>query len=198
MEEKYFGRLPKDPRGWTVMTRDGHFGFIDGVEGDKVMTTSGTFPVRDVIVRHDVEVGDIVTYRKKHHVVTARTLTGVSLLSEKGRKDAAKIYDVRLEGWFYPGERVGYNGKEYTYAGRICGVEVLKNNDGLEYAREENIRALDTDKRMHGGITPDFDVLSERERGEANVVCRVLIGINLLRKDGMGEREIRKLLSKKI
>lgn len=198
MEEKYFGRLPKDPKGWTAMTSDGHFGFIDKVEGDSVITTSGTFPIKDVIIRRDIEVGDLVTYRKKYHVVVARTLMNVALISEKGRKGAANIHDVRLEGWFYPGEKVEYDGREYTYVGRCCGIEVLRNNDGLEYAREENIRALDTYKRMHGGVTPDFDVLSERERGEANVVCRVLVGVGLLRKDGMGDTELHKLINKRL
>ena len=198
MEEKYFGRLPKDPKGWTVMTRDGHFGFIDKVEGDSVITTSGTFPIKDVIIRRDIEVGDLVRFHKRHYVVTARTLMNVALISEKGRKGAANIYDVRLEGWFYPGERVEYNNKEYTYAGRCHGIEVLKNNDGLEYAMERDIRALDTDKRMYGGVTPDFNVLTDAEMDRGYVVCGLLKALYHLRKDGIDDTELHKLINKRL
>lgn len=197
MEEKYFGRLPKDPTGWTMMTRDGHFGFIDGVESDKVMTTNGAFPIKDVIVRRDIEVGDLVRFCKRHYVVTARTLMNVALLSDKG-KGTAYIYDVCLEGWFYPGERVEYRGKEYTYAGRCHGIEVLKNNDGLEYAREENIRALDTDLRLHGGVTPDFNVLTDAEMDRGYVVCGLLKALYQLRKDGIDDTELYKLINKRL
>lgn len=197
MEEKYFGRLPRDPKGWTIMTRDGHFGFIDGVEGDSVITTNGTFPIKDVIIRRDIEVGDLVRFHKRHYVVTARTLMNVALLSDKG-KGTAYIYDVCLEGWFYPGERVEYRGKEYSYAGRCHGIEVLKNNDGLEYAREENIRALDTDLRLHGGVTPDFNVLTDAEMDRGYVVCGLLKALYQLRKDGIDETELHKLINKRL
>lgn len=197
MEEKYFGRLPKDPTGWTVMTRDGHFGFIDKVEGDSVITTNGTFPIKDVIVRRYIEVGDLVRFHKRHYVVTARTLTNVALVSDKG-KGTAYVYDVLFDGWFYPGERVEYNNKEYSYVGRYHGIEMLKNNDGLEYAREENIRALDTDKRMHGGVTPDFNVITDAEGDRGCVVCGLLKALYLLRKDGIDETELHKLINKRL
>lgn len=203
MEEKYFGRLPKDPEGRCIMTRDGHIGNIKEVNGGKVVTTCGTFPKEDVMVRNGIEVGDCMTHKKKFCVVMKRMHREVTLASEDGVTTVSDIYDSVSSaetwpaGFFYPGERVEYGKSEYVVTDRVNGFLVLKNKDGLEYAKETDIRTLETDKRLQGNVTPSFSLLTQEEMEEAYCCGHFLAAVEFCTRNGISMKTMRKLLRKK-
>lgn len=180
MTREYFGRLPKEPTGLSLMTRDGHFGFIESVNGNKVETTCGTFPKRDVMVRRYMECGDAVTDGNDWFVIKSRTMMRAVLASKDG-ECVRELYELKRASCFYPGERVEHNKREYVVIGAASGILVLKNEEGYGYADMRNLRALDVKERLNGELTLDFSELPEEDIQTVSFTCELLSVVRNLR-----------------
>lgn len=180
MKKDLFGRLPQYAGGRDIMTRDGHFGFIEEVKGSKVVTSCGTFPKKDIMIRRYMECGDVVEDERGWYIIKSRTLTDAVLISKDG-ECSKSLFDLKRAGCFYPGERVEHNKREYVVMGAAYGIFVLRNENGYDYADKRNLRALDVEERLEGKLTPDFTEPTQEDVTRISYTCELLAVLRNLR-----------------